>query len=68
MVDRLFDIMNGRNPRAKGFKAPLGALNWMERKSFLLRAREYLLTLVTKDGTPLHRSKRSIKIVLVTHA
>ncbi|CAK6959948.1 DNA transposase THAP9 isoform X1 [Scomber scombrus] len=65
MIDRLFDIMNGRNPRAKGFKAPLGALNWMERKECLSRAREYLLTLVTKDGTPLHQSKRSIKIVLV---
>lgn len=68
MIDRLFDMMNGRNPRAKGSKAPLGALNWTERKEFLSRAREYLLTLVTKDGTPLHRSKRSIKIVLVIHA
>ncbi len=57
--------MNGRNPRAKGFKAPLGALNWMDRKAFLSRAREYLLTLVTRDGTPLHRSKRSIIMVLV---
>lgn len=56
--------MNGRNPRAKGFKAPLGALNWIERKAFLSRAREYLLSLVTRDGTPLHRSKRSIKIVV----
>ena len=64
IIDRLFDTMNGRNPRAKGFKAPLGALNWLERKAFLSRARQ-LLTLVTKDGTPLHRSKRSIKIVLV---
>lgn len=62
MIDSLFDTMNGRNPRAKGFKAPFGALNWMERKAFLSRAREHLLTLVTKDGTPLHRSKRSIKI------
>lgn len=67
MIDRLFDTMNGHDPRAKGFKAPLGALNWMESKAFLSRASEYLLTLVTKDGTPLHRSKRPIKIVLVIH-
>lgn len=46
MIDRLFDTMNGLNPCANGFKAPL---NWMERKAFLSRVREYLLTLVTKD-------------------
>ncbi|KAL7396666.1 hypothetical protein ABVT39_009658 [Epinephelus coioides] len=63
MINRLFDTMNGHNPRAKGFKAPLGALNWMERKAFLSRASEYLLTLVTKDGTPLHRSKRYLSVI-----
>jgi hypothetical protein len=57
--------MNGRNPRAKGYKAPLVAFNWTERKAFFSKAREYLLTLVTKDVTPLHRSKRSIQIVFV---
>lgn len=29
-IDRLFDTMNSRNPHAKGFKAPLGALNWAD--------------------------------------
>lgn len=61
MIDSVFDIMNGRNPRAKGFKAPFGAFNLLERKAFLSKAREHLLNLVTKDGTPLHRSKRFTK-------
>ncbi len=63
MIDRLFDIMNSRNPRAKGFKRPLAAWNWSDRVEFLLRAREYLISLVKKDGTLLHQSKRSFKIV-----
>ncbi len=62
MIDRLFDIMNSRNPRAKGFKRPLAAWNWSDRVEFLLR-REYLISLVMKDGTLLHQSKRSFKIV-----
>ena len=63
MIDRLFDVLNSRNPRAKGLKAPLGALNWTERVELLLRGREYLLSLAMKDGTPLHQTKRSFKIV-----
>ena len=65
MIDRLFDTLNSRNPCAKGFKAPLGALNWAERVAFFLRAREYLITLSVKDGTPFHRSKRSFKTVTI---
>lgn len=61
IIDRMFDVLNSRNPYAKGFKAPLGALNWAERAGFLLRARDYLLSLSLKDDTPLHRSKRSFK-------
>lgn len=61
-MDMLFDIMNSRNPRAGGFKAPLGTLNWSERVEFLLRGRTYLMALVMKDGTPLHRSKRFLAI------
>jgi hypothetical protein len=61
MIDRLFDIMNSRNPRAKGFKAPLGSLNWTRSVELLSRGREYLISLVMKDGTPLHRSKRYFK-------
>ncbi len=63
MIDRLFDILNSHNPRAMGSKAPLGALNWTESVDLLLRGREYLLSLVMKDGTPLHQTKRFFKIL-----
>lgn len=35
MIDCLSGIMNRHNPRAKGFKGPLGAFNLEERKAFL---------------------------------
>ncbi|KAL1252213.1 hypothetical protein QQF64_020009 [Cirrhinus molitorella] len=63
MIDGLFDILNSRNPRTKGSKAPLGAINWTERVELLLRGREYLLSLVMKDGTPLHQTKRYLSVI-----
>ncbi|KAF3854210.1 hypothetical protein F7725_022265 [Dissostichus mawsoni] len=42
ITDRLFDILNSRNPRAKGFKAPLGSRNWTSNSEFLSRARRFL--------------------------
>lgn len=62
MIDRVFDIMNSRNLRAGGFKAPLGNLDWCEKLDFLSRARKYLVDLVMQDGKPLHQSKRFLKI------
>lgn len=61
ITDRLFDILNSRNPRARGFKAPLGSWNWKSTREFLSRARAYLLALRMGDGTPLYRTKRSLK-------
>ncbi|KAK5921393.1 hypothetical protein CgunFtcFv8_025102 [Champsocephalus gunnari] len=63
ITDRLFDILNSRNPRAKGFKAPLGSRNWTSTREFLSRARGYLLTLKIEDGTPLYRTKRFLSIL-----
>lgn len=62
-----FDIMTSCNPHSRGFKAPLGSLNWSQRGGILMRSREYLISLwfLMKDGTPLHWSKRSFKIVSV---
>ena len=60
MIDRLFDILNSRNPRARGYKAPIGNLNWAYKSEFLSKARKYLLDLVMMDGKPLHQSKRLI--------
>ena len=60
--------MNSRNPRAKGFKAPLGSRNWTSTREFLIKARGYLLTFKMEDGKPLYRTKRSFKIVTVSDA
>lgn len=58
VIDRLFDLMNSRNPHAAGFKSPLGSRNWEEMLGFMTEAPGYLTSLMMKDGTPLHRSKR----------
>lgn len=60
VIDRLFDVMNSRNPRARGFKAPLGLRNWEDTLGFMSEARAYLTKLRLNDGTPLHCSKRFI--------
>ena len=49
MIDRLFDVMNSRNPCAKGFKAPLSSLNWTKSLELLLRGRAYLLSLLLME-------------------
>jgi len=58
MIDKLFDVMNSRRVLAKGFKSPMTAKNWSEKEEFLMKAREYLLSLVMKDNSPVHTSKR----------
>ena len=54
--DRLFDIMNSRSIRAKGFKQPLRNLDGVY--GFLVDTRAYLLSLRMEDGLPLYRSHR----------
>lgn len=63
VIDRLFDIMNSKNPRAGGFKAPLGFRNWEDTLGFMTEARAYLTKLRLNDGTPLHHSKRFFGLV-----
>ncbi|KAL7383197.1 hypothetical protein ABVT39_006240 [Epinephelus coioides] len=50
VIDRLFDVMNSRNPRAKGFKAPLRLLNWKETLEFMTKARLYLTKYLSVTG------------------
>ncbi|KAL2100680.1 hypothetical protein ACEWY4_002441 [Coilia grayii] len=63
VIDRLFDLMNSRNPRAGGFKSPLGSRNWEEMLGFMAEARSYLASLKMIDGTPLHRSRRYLSVM-----
>lgn len=63
VIDRLFDVMNSKNSRAGGFKAPLGFRNWEDMLGFMTEAQTYLTKLRLNDGTPLHRSKRFFCLV-----
>jgi len=58
VVDRLFDILNSRNPRAKGYKAPISHHNCHRVMEFLATCRDKLLTLQTMDLKFLHDTKR----------
>ena len=51
-IDRLFDILNSRNPLAKGFKAPLRSSSQDTWEEILLSAAKYLLSLKTKSPVP----------------
>jgi len=53
IIDRLFDVLNSRNPIAKGFKAPLKLSNYMFWRPFLDEARDYLVGLSDPHGTPM---------------
>ncbi len=57
-MDTLFDIMNSRNPRGFGFKAPIRQSNLTTVLETLNQHRNYLLTLKTADGKYLVNSKK----------
>lgn len=58
ILDRIFDFLNSRNPRGKGYKRPvrLHEMPYYERK--IKEWTLYLYSLTTARGTPLHLSKR----------
>ena len=57
MLDKLFDIMNSRNPFGKGFKAPLRMANQVTWLPFLAQAEDYLVNLQTETGLPFIKAK-----------
>jgi DNA transposase THAP9 len=50
---RLFDLMNSRNLLASGYKAPLKATNFNERRQFVAMAESYLSSLTDRPGAVL---------------
>ncbi len=64
-IDRLFDMLNSRNPLAKGFKAPLRISSQDTWQEILLSAAEYLLSLKTNTPVPqpLSTSQRKTFII-----
>ena len=58
VFDRLFDVLNSRNPRANSFKAPIRKTNYEFVRTFLDNACEYIKGLKGPDGQPILKSKR----------
>ena len=58
VFDRLFDVLNSRNPLARNFKAPIRKSNYPYIRSFLDETREYIRNLKCSDGKPILTSKR----------
>ena len=67
-LDRLFDMLNSRNPHGKGFKQPLKLADINKWKVSLESTAKYLLTLKSNDGEMLitHRRKNFILGFVIT--
>ena len=63
VIDRLFDILNSKNPLAKGFKAPMKMENHDEWSPFLKHAHEYIFSLKNSSGQFMHRTKQKTGFV-----
>ena len=68
ILDRLFDMLNYRNPCGKGFKQPLKLADINKWKASLESTAKYLLTLKSNDGEMLitHRRKTFILGFVIT--
>jgi len=62
-IDRLFDVLNSRNPVAKGYKASMKPSNECVWRPFLEEAKQYLLKLTDDKGLPMYTTKRRTAFV-----
>jgi hypothetical protein len=58
LFDRLFDVLNSRNPCGKNYKAPLRVGNKTDWDTFLDGAYGYILGLKSADGQLMHTTRR----------
>ena len=58
IFDHLFDILNSRNPLAKGYKSPLRVSNKSSWDPFLDEAYQYILGPKNPDVQPMHTTRR----------
>ena len=63
MVDKVFDILNSRNPLGKGSKQPLKLVNKEQWEAELIMIANYLLSLKSRDGQLLITHKRKTFIL-----
>ena len=62
-IDRLFDLLNTRNPFGNGFKTPLKLSNKEVWENTIKSSIEYLLALRCVDGRPLVEHRRKTFII-----
>ena len=64
LIDRLFDVLNSRNPFGKGFKSALRINNKMAWHPFLTEAYSYIFGLKdSTGGSPMYRTRRKTGFV-----
>jgi len=63
IIDKLFDLLNSRNPFAKGFKKSLCLYDAARWNSTIDTSISYLLSLTDKSGVPLIRHRRKTFIL-----
>ena len=62
-IDRVFDILNSRNPMAHGFKQPLRLVTDARWRTVLERTAEYLLSLKAPGGLLLKHHRRKTFLI-----
>ena len=60
--DRLFDVLNSKNPLARNFKAPIRKSMYAYTK-FLDKASQYIPDLKTSDGKSILASRRKTEFI-----
>ena len=63
VIDRLFDILNSRNPFAKGYKAPMKPFNDSIWRPFLTEVMSYMSKLTDINGQPMYLTKRKTPFI-----
>jgi hypothetical protein len=63
LINRLFDILNSRNPLGKGSKAALAQKNEADWHPFLAEAVVYISRLASIEGKPLHIGQRKTPFI-----
>ena len=63
IIDHLFDILNSRNPLAKGYKAPMRLQNEEVWRPFLLHAVQHLMGLKLANGQLICNSLRKTGVI-----
>jgi len=61
--DRLFDILNSRNPLAKNYKAPLKITNINRWKPFLDECKKYIMELKNAAGVQMTKTRRKTAFI-----